>query len=81
MACGAIAVKQHAVCAQVAYERMQIVRQLLIVQQCRHQTFALRGAMQNFPRIRKNWKQVGCEKNCGPCGISIKDISTDFSED
>src|SRR6476620_3491300 len=48
---GAIAVKQYAVCPSVAYERMQIVRQLLIIQQCRHQTFALCGAMQNFPRI------------------------------
>src|SRR6516162_10106061 len=50
-ACSAIAIKQHTVCAQIGDQRVEIVRQLLIIQQCCHQTLALHGAAQNFARV------------------------------
>ena len=79
MACGAIAVKQYAVCPQVAYECMQIVRQLLIIQQCRHQTFALRGGMQNFPRIsNRSLQAIGGLLRGGHRRICLLDHAIQF---
>ena len=64
-ACGAIPIKQHAVCPQVADQRVQIVRKLLIIQQRRHQTLPLRRGAQSFARVSNRSLQPVSSFFCG----------------
>jgi hypothetical protein len=49
--CSTIAIKQNAVRSQIADQRVQIVSQLLVVQESRHQAFALCSGAKDFARV------------------------------
>src|SRR5437870_9936757 len=57
----AVAVKQNAVGSQIADQRMQIVGQLLVVQESRHQAVALCGDAKDLAGVIDRVLQiVGC---------------------
>jgi hypothetical protein len=68
---GAVAVKQNAVGSQIANQRMQIVGQLLVVQESRHQAVALCGGAKDLARIIDRVLQIVgcflCGCHCGTC--------------